>query len=147
MANKLWFTATSLTVLILCLVTLQLARTTFAGAPEPRPPGSTIKGPDIHGDLIAMFSEDAGGTISSVVAECKGHEFVVGPFFFPGTQTDFTTGTTKESLESGWKVDGVGPAGCLSKLGGETLSIEKVKSFDVQTDTLVIVDIKIIGIN
>ena len=147
MSKKVWLTATSIVLVMFISFTLQLARNTFAGAPEPGPTPQKIKGPDIQGDLIATFSEDAGGTVSTVVAECKGKTFVVGPFFFPGTQADFLDGTTKDNLEAGWKVDGVGPAGCLSKLGGETVSIEKVKSYDLKTDTVAIVDIKIIGIN
>jgi hypothetical protein len=149
MSRRIWLTATSITGLILFLVTLQLARTTFAGAPEPQPPPQKIKGPDIKGDLIVTFFDDGIGTsgsVSTVVAECKGKQFVVGPFFFPGSHADFLVGIQKVNLESGWKAENAGPKGCLSKNGGETLTIEKVKSYDVLTDTVAIVDIKIIGI-
>jgi hypothetical protein len=147
MFRKFWLKAASITLLIIIPFAFRVAQNSFAGAPEPPPGFTKIKGPDIQGELTAMFLADAGGTASVVVAKCKGHEFVVGPFFFPGSQADFLVGTTEENLESGWIVNGAGPAGCLSKTGGETLFLDKVKSFDTQTDTLVIADIKIIGIH
>ncbi len=155
MSRKLWLKATSIALLLFIPFALRLARTTFAGAPEPPPGFTQIKGPNIEGELTAMFVDvgaavdingDTTGTAAAIVAKCKGHEFVLGPFFFPGDQTAFTQGTTKATLESGWILYSAAPAGCFSQFGGETLFLDKVKHFDTQTDTLVIADVKIIGI-
>jgi hypothetical protein len=156
MYRKLWFKATSIALLALIPIALRLAPTTFAGAPQPGPGFTKIKGPDIKGELTAMFVvADSGvvgadvipGTAATILARCKGKTFVLGPFFFPGTQADFIDGTTEANLETGWIVNDAGPAGCLSTTGGEALFLDKVKSFDTKTDTLVIADIKIIGIH
>ena len=96
MFSKLWLRAGVIALLAITPFTLRVARTTFAGAPEPPPGFTQIKGPNINGELTAMFVDTGTetGTAAAIVAECRGKEFVLGPFFFSGDQLAFAQGTT-----------------------------------------------------
>lgn len=125
MFRKLIMKAYFLTALL--VIPLILGTGSNVSANEPPPPGTRLSGPAILGTLTLTREVDENGleigTNISFVGTCKGKNALIEPFVLPYALATIT----EEDLE-GFTLD-VGPPGCVTIAGGESLIINTVTKF------------------